>query len=192
MNDNAQNNDVLTAEPRLQVRYREELVPRLMETLGRENKLAVPRLDKIVLNMGVGLAKDEESLLKEACDILTTISGQKPVVTKARKSVAGFKLRVGMPIGCKVTLRRNRMYEFIDRLVNVVFPRIRDFRGFPIRSFDGTGNYSLGIDEHVVFPEVDPDKYNNLFGLDITVCTTANDDAEAKELLDLFGFPFQK
>jgi len=192
MNDNAQNNDVLTAEPRLRVRYREELVPRLMETLGQENKLAVPRLDKIVLNMGVGLAKDEESLLKEACDILTTISGQKPVVTKARKSVAAFKLRVGMPIGCKVTLRRNRMYEFIDRLVSVVFPRLRDFRGFPTRSFDGTGNYSLGIDEHVVFPEVDPDKYNNVFGLDITVCTTAKDDAEAKELFDLFGFPFQK
>ena len=193
MNDTAENkNQEIAAIPRLYIDYRDNMVSQLMDSLGVSNKLAIPRLDKIVLNMGVGAAKEDEKILNEAVEVLSIIAGQKPVITRARKSVAGFKLRAGMPIGCKVTLRRNRMYEFFDRLINIVFPRIRDFRGFSPKAFDGSGNYSLGLDEYVVFPEIDPDNYTNIFGLDVTICTTAKYDDDAKVLFDLLGFPFTK
>ena len=178
--------------PRLLQRYQEEMVPELLDRLGLDNSLAVPKLDKIVLNMGLGRATEEQGVIEEATGVMKVISGQKPVVTHARKSVAGFNIRAGIPIGCKVTLRRRRMYEFLDRLISIVLPRIRDFRGLPTRSLDGHGNYSLGIDEHYVFPEVDPDAVENVYGLDVTICTTADTDPEAYELLRLFGLPFRE
>ncbi len=192
MNENAETQVQPPADPRLQVSYNERIAPELMEALGIENRLALPRLQAVVMNMGVGAAKDDEKILTEAVEVLSLISGQKPVITRARKSVAGFKIRAGMPVGCKVTLRRRRMYEFLDRLVNIVLPRIRDFRGLSPTSFDGTGNYSFGLEEYVVFPEVDPDRFDNVLGMDVTVRTSATTDAEARKLLDLCGFPFRK
>jgi large subunit ribosomal protein L5 len=176
--------------PRLKQRFREEIVPELQSTLGLENVMQVPRLDKIVVNMGIGDAVKDARMLDAAVDDLTIITGQKPVVTKARKSIAGFKLREGMPIGAKVTLRGNRMWEFYDRLVSLALPRIRDFRGMGPRSFDGHGNYTMGVTEQLIFPEIDYDKVAQVRGMDITIVTTATTDDEARSLLAALGFPF--
>jgi large subunit ribosomal protein L5 len=176
--------------PRLKVRYRDELVPQLREQLGFENVNQVPRLEKVVVNMGVGDAIKDGRMLDAALDDLTTITGQKPVVTKARKSIAGFKVREGMSIGAKVTLRGDRMWEFFDRLVSLALPRIRDFRGLDPRSFDGHGNYTFGVTEQLIFPEVDYDKVLKIRGMDITIVTTARTDDEGRALLAAFGFPF--
>jgi large subunit ribosomal protein L5 len=176
--------------PRFKVRYREELVPTLQEQLGYANVNQVPRLQKIVVNMGVGDAIKDGRMLDAALEELTTITGQKPVVTKARKSIAGFKLREGMSIGAKVTLRGDRMWEFLDRLVSLALPRIRDFRGLDPRSFDGHGNYTFGVTEQLIFPEVDYDKVLKIRGMDITIVTTARNDDEGRALLGAFGFPF--
>jgi large subunit ribosomal protein L5 len=162
-----------------------------MESFGYKNALEVPKLEKIVINMGVGEAVKDSKKIEHATSELTAISGQKPVVTIARRSVATFKLRDGMPIGCKVTLRRERMYEFLDRLVTIALPRVRDFRGLNPKSFDGRGNYALGIKEQIVFPEIEYDKIDSIRGMDIIVVTTANSDDEARELLSGFSFPFQ-
>jgi len=176
--------------PRLKVRYREELVASLQRQLGFANVNEVPRLEKIVVNMGVGDATKDGRMLDAALGDLTTITGQKPVVTKARKSIAGFKLREGMSIGAKVTLRGDRMWEFFDRLVSLALPRIRDFRGLDPRSFDGHGNYTFGVTEQLIFPEVDYDKVLKVRGMDITIVTTARNDDEGRALLASFGFPF--
>ena len=177
--------------PRLLERYRKEILPALGERLGRTNRLSLPRLEKIVVNMGVGAAVGEKKYLEEAVAALTLISGQKPIVTLARKSVAGFRLREGMPIGCKVTLRGARMYEFLDRLVSLALPRVRDFRGLNPDAFDGRGNYTLGLAEQLVFPELNPDKYSRAQGMDITLVTTTDSDDEARELLRAFGIPLR-
>lgn len=192
MSEDAATQTTQAPEPRLLTRFREEIVPALKDRLGLSNALAVPRISKIVLNMGLGRARGDEKILKEAQDVLSAVSGQKPIITKARLSVAGFVLRAGDPIGCKVTLRRRRMYEFLDRLVSVVLPRVRDFRGLSKNSFDGHGNYTLGIREHLVFPEADPDAVSSVYGMDITICTSARTDPEAAELLTLLGMPFQQ
>jgi len=176
--------------PRLKVRYREELVASLQRQLGFANVNEVPRLEKIVVNMGVGDATKDGRMLDAALGDLTTITGQKPVVTKARKSIAGFKLREGMSIGAKVTLRGDRMWEFFDRLVSLALPRIRDFRGLDPRSFDGHGNYTFGVTEQLIFPEVDYDKVLKVRGMDITIVTTARNNDEGRALLAAFGFPF--
>jgi large subunit ribosomal protein L5 len=176
--------------PRMKQRFREELVPKLRSELGLVNVMQVPRLDKIVVNMGIGDAVKDARLLEAAVDDLTIITGQKPVVTKARKSIAGFKLREGMPIGAKVTLRGDRMWEFYDRLVSLALPRIRDFRGMGPRSFDGHGNYTMGVTEQLIFPEIDYDKVAQVRGMDITIVTTATTDDEARSLLVALGFPF--
>ena len=175
--------------PRLKQRFRDELVPALQSELGLENVMQVPRLDKIVVNMGIGDAVKDARMLDAALEDLTIITGQKPVVTKARKSIAGFKLREGMPIGAKVTLRGNRMWEFYDRLVSLALPRIRDFRGMGPRSFDGHGNYTMGVTEQLIFPEIDYDKVAQVRGMDITIVTTATTDDEARSLLAALGFP---
>jgi large subunit ribosomal protein L5 len=177
---------------RLQQEYRERIVPKLTERFGYANPMQVPRLTKITLNMGVGEAAADRKIMDHAVSDLTRISGQKPIVRNARKSVATFKIREGFPVGAKVTLRRERMYEFLDRLVTVAIPRIRDFRGLNPRSFDGRGNYSMGLREQIVFPEVDYDTVDALRGLDITITTTARTDAEARALLEGFNFPFRK
>jgi large subunit ribosomal protein L5 len=177
---------------RLLQEYRERIVPKLIERFGYENPMQVPRLTKITLNMGVGEAAADRKIMDHAVSDLTRISGQKPLVRNARKSVATFKIREGFPVGVKVTLRRGRMYEFLDRLVSVAIPRIRDFRGLSPRSFDGRGNYSMGLREQIVFPEVDYDTVDALRGLDITITTTARTDAEARALLEGFNFPFRK
>ena len=174
---------------RLKDLYQRELVGKLVEELGCPNSMAVPRLVKIVLNMGVGEAVDDKKILEHAQSDLTLISGQKPLVTMARKSVAGFKIRAGWPIGCKVTLRRERMYEFLDRLINMALPRVRDFRGFSTKSADNWGNFSLGIREQIVFPEIDYDKTDRLRGMDVTIVTTARNKTEVCALLSAFGFP---
>jgi len=176
---------------RLKVQYREEVVPALREEFGFRNVMQVPRLEKIVINMGVGEAIQNPKLLDAAMNDLALITGQKPRVNRARLSVASFKLREGMPIGCKVTLRGERMYEFLDRLINLALPRIRDFRGVPTRGFDGRGNYTLGIREHVIFPEIDYDKIVQVFGMDITFVTTARTDEEARALLKHLKMPFR-
>jgi large subunit ribosomal protein L5 len=176
--------------PRFKLRYREELLPSLQQQLGFSNVNQVPRLEKIVVNMGVGDAIKDGRMLDAALEDLTTITGQKPVITKARKSIAGFKLREGMSIGAKVTLRGDRMWEFLDRLVSLALPRIRDFRGLDPRSFDGHGNYTLGVTEQLIFPEVDYDKVLKVRGMDITIVTTARNDDEGRALLAAFGFPF--
>jgi large subunit ribosomal protein L5 len=176
--------------PRLKVRYRDELVARLKDELGLDNVMQVPRLEKVVLNVGVGDAVKDGRLLDAAVDDLTVITGQKPVVTKARKSIAGFKLRQGMPIGAKVTLRGDRMWEFVDRLVSLALPRIRDFRGLDAKGFDGRGNFTLGVTEQLIFPEIDYDKVLQVRGMDITVVTTARDDDRGRALLVALGFPF--
>lgn len=164
----------------------------MMKKFGYKNKLAVPKIEKVIINMGVGEAKDNPKVLESAVSDLIIISGQKPVVTKAKKSVAAFKIREGMPIGCKVTLRGERMYDFIDRLINLALPRVRDFRGVNPDAFDGRGNYALGIIEQLIFPEIDFDKVDKVRGMDIIFVTTAKTDEEARELLTLFGMPFRK
>jgi len=176
--------------PRLRERYFQEILPALEKDLGRSNKLSLPRLQKLVINMGVGSAITEKKHIEEAVSALTQIAGQKAVVTKARKAVAAFKTRIGYQIGARVTLRGKKMYEFFDRLVNVAVPRIRDFRGFSRKSFDGRGNYTLGLSEQTIFPEVDPDKVTFQQGMDVTVVTTASSDDEAYGLLKELGFPF--
>ena len=178
--------------PRLKAQYLEKVRPELTEKFSYKNVLEVPRLDKIVLNMGVGEAVADSKKIRSAFDDLQAISGQKPVITKAKTSIATFKLREGMPVGVKVTLRRDRMYEFLDRLVTVALPRVRDFRGLNAKSFDGRGNYAMGLKEHIVFPEIDYDKVDQVWGMDIIVCTTAKTDDEARELLRRFNFPFTK
>ena len=177
---------------RLRDTYENEIKKAMTDKFGYKNVMQVPRLEKIVINMGVGEAKENSKILESAVKDLTTISGQKPVITKAKKSVANFKLREGMPIGCKVTLRGERMYEFTDRLVNLALPRVRDFRGVSAESFDGRGNYALGIKEQIIFPEIEYDKVDKVRGMDIIFVTTAKTDEEARELLRLFGMPFKK
>jgi len=176
---------------RLQERYRTEVAPALMRELGYTNPMAVPRLQKIVLNMGLGEAVQNPKIIESAVEELTTIAGQKPVVTKAKKAISNFKLREGMPIGAMVTLRGVRMYEFLDRLIAVALPRVRDFKGVPDRSFDGRGNYSLGLREQVIFPEINLDKVDKIKGLTIVICTSARTDAEGKALLRGLGMPFR-
>jgi large subunit ribosomal protein L5 len=176
--------------PRLKTDYEERIVKAMTEKFGYKNRLEVPRLDKIVVNMGVGEATQDKKKVEAAAAEMEAIAGQKPVITKAKKSIAQFKLREGMPIGCKVTLRRDRMYEFLDRLVTVALPRVRDFRGLNPRSFDGRGNYAMGLKEQIVFPEINYDQIEKVRGMDIIVTTTAKTDEEARELLRLFNFPF--
>jgi len=171
--------------------YETEVVPKLLETFKYSNMMQVPKLDKVILNMGMGEAIHNIKLLDAAVDELTTISGQKPIITRAKKSIAAFKLRAGMPIGCMVTLRKNRMYDFVNKLVNVALPRVRDFRGISGTALDGNGNYTLGIKEHIIFPEIDYDKIDRIKGMNITIVTTANNDEEGKELLKLLGMPFK-
>jgi large subunit ribosomal protein L5 len=178
--------------PRLKERYRQEVRSRVQEELGIDNVMRVPRLEKIVVNMGVGGAVGQPSLLEGAVRDLTTITGQRPLVTRAKKSIAGFKLRTGNPIGAKVTLRGDRMWEFFDRLLSLAIPRIRDFRGLSPASFDGRGNYTFGVDEQLIFPEVDYDSVDATRGMDITIVTTAQSDAEGRVLLSAFGFPFRR
>ena len=177
---------------RLQQVYREKIVPELKKSLALKNTMQVPRILKITVNMGVGEAVADKKVMDAATADLAKITGQKPAVTKAKKSVATFKVRDGQAIGCKVTLRKARMYEFLDRLINIALPRVRDFRGLNPKSFDGRGNYSLGIKEHIVFPEIDYDKVSDVWGMDITVCTTARTDDEARALLTAFNFPFRQ
>ncbi len=177
--------------PRLKEKYIKEIIPNMMKEFQYKNIMQVPRLEKIVLNVGLGEAVQNIKLLDAAQKELTMITGQKAVVTKAKKSIAAFKLRKGTPIGCKVTLRGNRMYEFLDRLISVALPRIRDFKGVSGKSFDGRGNYSLGLKEQFIFPEIDYDKVEMVHGLDITICTTAKTDQESKALLRHFGMPFR-
>lgn len=176
---------------RLQTEYRERIVGELKERFGYRSVMQVPRIEKITLNMGVGEAIADKKVMDNAVADLRAIAGQQPIVTKARLSVAAFKIREGWPIGCKVTLRRERMYEFLDRLINVAIPRIRDFRGLSARSFDGRGNYSLGVKEQIMFPEIDYDKIDALRGLDITITTSARTDEEGRALLEAFSFPFR-
>lgn len=177
-------------KPRLKQKYEDEVVKAMTERFGYTNRLQVPRLEKITLNMGVGEGSQDKKKVQTAAEEMALIAGQKPVITKAKKSIAQFKLREGMPIGCKVTLRRERMYEFLDRLVTVAMPRIRDFRGLNPRSFDGRGNYAMGLKEQIVFPEISYDRIEKVRGMDVIVTTTAKTDEEARELLRLFGFPF--
>lgn len=176
---------------RLAELYNKEMVPQLMKDQSYKNIMEVPKLVKIVVNMGLGEAIQNVKILDSAAEELAAITGQKPVITKAKKSIAGFKLRQGMPIGCCVTLRRERMYEFLDRLVNVTLPRVRDFKGISGKAFDGQGNYSLGVKEQLIFPEIDYDKVDKIKGLNITIVTTAKTDAEGKALLKLMGLPFR-
>ncbi|MBI2969328.1 MAG: 50S ribosomal protein L5 [Gammaproteobacteria bacterium] len=176
---------------RLQEFYRETVIPVLKERFGYRTSMQVPRITKITLNMGVGEAVADKKVIEHALEDLTKISGQKPVVTRARKSISNFKIREDIPIGCKVTLRRERMYEFLDRLITIAIPRIRDFRGLSARSFDGRGNYSLGVKEQIIFPEIDYDKIDKIRGLDITITTSARSDDEARALLMAFNFPLR-
>ena len=176
--------------PRMKQRYDEQIVKAMTEKFGYKNALEVPKLEKVTLNMGVGEASQDKKKVQTAAEEMALIAGQKPVITKAKKSIAQFKLREGMPIGCKVTLRRERMYEFMDRLVTVAMPRIRDFRGLNPKSFDGRGNYAMGLKEQIIFPEISYDQIDKVRGMDIIVTTTAKTDDEARELLKLFGFPF--
>ena len=177
---------------RLREQYRDTIVPKMMEEHGYKSVMEVPRIEKITLNMGLGEAVGDKKVLESAVADMTAIGGQKPVVTVARKSIAGFKIRDGYPIGAKVTLRRQRMYEFLDRLVSVSLPRVRDFRGISARSFDGRGNYSLGVKEQIIFPEIDYDKIDAVRGMDITITTSAKTDEEARSLLKKFNFPFRQ
>ena len=178
--------------PRLKQVYNETIRKALQEQFGYENEMQVPRIDKIVLNMGVGEATGDSKKPSIAAEDLALIAGQKAVVTRARNSIAGFKVREKMPIGAKVTLRKERMYEFLDRLVNIALPRVRDFRGLNPKSFDGRGNYAMGIKEHIVFPEINYDKVDQIWGMDVIVCTTAKTDDEARALLKAFNFPFRQ
>lgn len=178
--------------PRLKVKYQGEIAPALMKKFNYTSTMQIPRLDKITVNVGCGEARDNSKALDAVCNDLAKITGQKALVTKAKKSVANFKLREGMPIGAKVTLRGDRMWEFLDRFFNVALPRVRDFRGINPNSFDGRGNYALGIKEQLIFPEIEYDKIDKIRGMDIIICTTANTDEEARELLSLIGAPFQR
>jgi len=178
--------------PRLKERYNKDVVSAMMKSFGYKNVMQVPRLEKVVLNMGIGDAKDNPKLLDSAMEELAIITGQKAVVTKAKKSVAAFKVREGMKIGAKVTLRGKRMFEFLDRLFNIAMPRVRDFRGVSVKSFDGRGNYALGIKEQLIFPEINYDKVDKIRGMDIIIVTTAKNDEEARELLASLGMPFAK
>jgi len=177
---------------RLKEVYKEKVVPSLVEQFGYTNPMQVPKITKVTLNMGVGEAINDKKLIDAAYADMTLIAGQKPVVTKARKSVAGFKIRQGWPIGCKVTLRGAQMWEFLDRLISLSIPRIRDFRGLSAKSFDGRGNYAMGVKEHIMFPEIDYDKIDKIRGLDIVITTSANTDDEGRALLAAFNFPFRK
>ena len=177
--------------PRMKQRYTKEIRAKLKEEFSYTNEMQIPRLEKIVINMGVGEATADSKKLTSAIEALTAIAGQKPVATKARKSIAAFKLREGMSVGAKVTLRKDQMYEFLDRLVTIALPRVKDFRGLNGKSFDGRGNYALGVKEHIVFPEINYDQIDQIWGMDIVVCTTAQTDAEAKALLKEFDFPFR-
>jgi len=177
---------------RLLDRYQKEIAPALEKKLGRKNLLSLPRLEKIVVNMGVGKALQEKNRMEQAAEQLSQITGQKALITKAKKAVSAFRFRENNPIGCKVTLRGRRMYEFLDRLISIALPRIRDFRGVNPKSFDGHGNYSLGLAEQLVFPEIDPDKVTFTQGMDVTFVTTTNSDDEARELLRAFGMPFRE
>jgi large subunit ribosomal protein L5 len=178
------------AKPRLQRLYEERIRAQMIEKFGYANPFEVPKLEKIVINMGVGEATQDKKKVETAAAEMALIAGQKPVITRAKKSIASFKLREGMPIGCKVTLRRDRMYEFLDRLVTIAMPRIRDFRGVNPKAFDGRGNYALGLKEQIIFPEINYDKIEKIRGMDIIITTTAKTDEEARHLLRLFGFPF--
>jgi len=181
-----------TYVPRLQKHYDEVVRPKLTEQFGYKNVMQVPRLEKIVLNMGIGEATADSKLVQVAVADLEKIAGQKAVVTKARKAIATFKIRENLAIGAKVTIRKTRMYEFLDRLITIALPRVRDFRGLPPTSFDGKGNFAMGIKEHIIFPEIDYDKIDRVWGMDVIVCTTANTDEEARALLEAFNFPFRR
>ena len=178
--------------PRLQDKFEKEVLPALREKLGRSNRLSLPRLKKVVVSMGVGSAIAEKKHLEMAVDAMSQITGQKPVITRARQSIANFKLREGMPIGCKVTLRKKRMYEFLDRLISLAIPRVRDFRGLKASAFDHNGNYSIGLVEQLVFPELNPDKFTRVQGMNIAVVTSTSNDDEARELLRGLGMPFER
>ena len=180
-----------TYAPRLKAHYNDVIRPALQEKFNYTNPMQLPKLDKVVLNMGVGEAAADSKKIHSAYNDMMLIAGQKPVITKAKNSIAGFKLREGQPIGVKVTLRRDQMFEFVDRFINMALPRVRDFRGISTKSFDGNGNYALGIKEHIVFPEIDYDKVDTIWGMDVIVCTTAKTDDEARELLRGFSFPFR-
>ncbi len=180
------------SEPRMKALYKDQIRKALQEQFNYENEMQVPRLDKIVINMGVGEATADSKKPSVAAEDLAMIAGQKAVVTRARKSIAGFKMRENMPIGAKVTLRKDRMYEFLDRLVTIALPRVRDFRGLNPKSFDGRGNFAMGVKEHIVFPEINYDKVDQIWGMDIIVCTTAKTDDEARALLKAFNFPFRQ
>ena len=177
---------------RLQERYQKEIIPHLIQKLGRKNVLSLPRLQKIVVNMGVGKALLDKNRIEQAAEHLTTITGQRAQITKAKKAISGFRLREGQDIGCRVTLRGRRMYEFLDRLISIALPRIRDFRGVNPKSFDGNGNYTMGLSEQVIFPEIDPDKVTFTQGMDVTFVTSTRSDDEARELLRAFGMPFRE
>jgi large subunit ribosomal protein L5 len=181
-----------TSQPRLKTLYAEQIAPRLKDDLGLANVMEIPRLEKIVVNMGVGDAVQDKKSIDSAMDELTLITGQKPKLNRSRKSIANFKVREGMPVGTSVTLRGTRMWEFFDRLLAIAIPRVRDFRGLNPKSFDGRGNYTFGVTEQLIFPEVDFDQVSSTRGMDITICTTATNDEQAKALLDAFGFPFRK
>ncbi|MFQ8431256.1 50S ribosomal protein L5 [Amaricoccus sp. W119] len=182
--------DATDYTPRLETLYRDKIRAALKEEFSYKNDMQIPRLDKVVLNMGVGEAVSDSKKIRSAEADLALIAGQKPIITKAKKSIAGFKVREEMPLGIKVTLRRDRMYEFLDRLITIAMPRIRDFRGVNPKSFDGRGNYAMGLKEHIVFPEINFDKIDQVWGMDIVICTTAKTDAEAKALLKQFNMPF--
>lgn len=177
--------------PRLKEKYESEILPGLAESLGRKNRLSLPKLEKIVVSMGVGSAITDKKHIEDSVSAMAEITGQKPMICKARKSVAAFKLREGQSIGCKVTLRGDRMYEFLDRLISLALPRVRDFRGLNPKAFDRRGNYSLGLNEQLVFPELNPDKYSRVQGMNIAICCSTNSDDESRELLRGFGLPFQ-
>lgn len=179
-----------TYTPRMKKQYDDAIVKAMTEKFGYQNRMEVPKIEKIVINMGVGEATQDKKKVETAASEMEAIAGQKPVITKAKKSIATFKLREGMPIGCKVTLRRERMYEFLDRLITIALPRVRDFRGLNPKSFDGRGNYAMGLKEQIVFPEINYDRIEKVRGMDVIVTTTAKSDDEARELLRLFGFPF--
>jgi large subunit ribosomal protein L5 len=178
--------------PRMQTQYEKEILPHLAKSLGRANRMSLPKLEKIVVSMGVGSAIADKKHMEEATSALTEITGQKPVRCKATKSIAAFRLRAGLEVGCKVTLRRARMYEFLDRLISLALPRVRDFRGLNPKAFDGHGNYSLGLSEQLVFPELNPDKFTRVQGMNITICSSSDSDDESRELLKSFGMPFQR
>jgi len=178
--------------PRLKDKYQQDVIPAMMKKYNYENKMAVPKIEKVVINMGLGKAREDAKIVEEATQVIASITGQKPVITKSSKSISNFSIRKGMPVGCKVTLRKNRMYEFLDRFINVAIARIRDFQGVSPDSFDGRGNYTLGIKEQLIFPEIDFDKVNTTLGMNITITTNAKNDEEAKELIRLIGMPFKK